>query len=614
MMWGEHQYTLSQFARRAGISEGRARAMWAEKGRLPNPDGSDADGRPLWRASSIDRWCRRTGRAIPEGAIGPASWPDATEPAPLMFSGEVQVRLASWQPPGRVHAMVWDTPHGHLVHVTHYAGEWMENTDAARAAAHVLEPAFWQDAIITIAPTGSFGDSNYEHYTIDGYRLAPKTSTTGPKTRHPMLSFLKAPVDDEEFADPDTVPVEHAGLYDAPEIARVIGRPIPMWLEGSCTPAAVQRMEAFGQEATFTTPDTTTDWPAVRDKFHAARAWGMPENHPQAFAQLARDTLATLANVRQGHAAQRDRGDGWYLVARPARPDWPVDLEQAAHRAAKVPVDLDAAAAELVDLRQQEAEARYPGTTGEALSDAVRTLGSLLYRQRPEVVFTATVRELVTGSGPVVEQWRRTLTPVGEDELERLRSTRRFARLLTSDISPESEAEFGAVAQADQQVAGVWRDPVGRLTVEFTQEEGDDVGPRFATEWPTGQPDGWNEYTVIAADPSSNGAVFALTPTPDGELRADPLPNPGGAPRYSWGYSGTGPTTLYGALARCAFGQWHRLDDQEWIGQPWLSTRADSELWRLISQTEQGASIRLPWPQIQAWVSDDHRRVTALRR
>ncbi|MFI7049795.1 hypothetical protein [Streptosporangium sandarakinum] len=192
---------------------------------------------------------------------------------------------------------------------------------------------------------GIFGGSNYDYYNFDGYRLVPEASPAGPKPGHRLLSFLKAPVDDdEEFPDPDpdTVPVEPAGLYDPSEIARVISRPIPMWLTGSCTPAAVQRMEAFGQEATFTIPDTTTDWPAVRDKLQEARAWGMPESHPQAFAQLARDALATLAEVRQGHATQRERGDGWCLVARPARPDWPIDLEQAARSAAEAPVDLQA--------------------------------------------------------------------------------------------------------------------------------------------------------------------------------------------------------------------------------------------------------------------------------
>ena len=54
-------HTVAQLARRAGFSEGRGRALLAA-GRLPRPDHEDAGGRPLWRASTIDAWCRRTGR------------------------------------------------------------------------------------------------------------------------------------------------------------------------------------------------------------------------------------------------------------------------------------------------------------------------------------------------------------------------------------------------------------------------------------------------------------------------------------------------------------------------------------------------------------------------
>ena len=58
-------YTLAQLARRAGISEGRARALHADK-KLPRPDRKDADGRPLWLGSTIDAWCRQTGRPLRE--------------------------------------------------------------------------------------------------------------------------------------------------------------------------------------------------------------------------------------------------------------------------------------------------------------------------------------------------------------------------------------------------------------------------------------------------------------------------------------------------------------------------------------------------------------------
>ncbi|MGI5292665.1 hypothetical protein ACQEVF_56470 [Nonomuraea polychroma] len=606
----ERRYTLSQFARRVGISEGRARAMWAEKDRLPKPDGHDADGRPLWHASTIDRWCRRTGRTVPENATGLTSWPDAHEPAPIVFRGEVQLPHSSWMPPGRVYVIVWDTPHGHLVHVTRYSKEWMDPGNAARAAAHVLQPTFWQDAVIVVPPPGSFGESNYDYYDIDAYRLVPG-GTPDPDSRYGrrFLFSQNTSVDDDDPFDPDSVPVEPAALYYTSDIARVIGQPVPMWLEGTCTTTAVQRLEVFGAAATFTIPDTTTNWPSTRDKLETARSWGMAERYPQAFAQLAGDTLATLAKVQEDHAAQRERGDGWYLVARPAHPDWPIALEQAARQAADLPLDLEAAADELPRLRIDEAEATYPGIVGEALDDAVHTLGTLLRRHKPEIVFDTTVRKVITGSGPVVEQWKQTLTRVPEHDRAELTSTRRFARLLAADISPAAEEEFRSVAEAQQHVTDVWHDQSGRLVVQFDES----MGGRetwLATEWPTGQPEAWGDTTVIAGDPASDGAVFALTPLADGTLRADPLPNPGDKPGYTWGYTGSGPTTLYSALARCVLGTWSNRND--WIVRSWTTgIRAHSELWHLITHTKQGASIRMPWPQVQAWIHEDHKRATA---
>ncbi len=47
-------HTLAQLARRPGISEGRARALFAETpSGLPRPDRTDADGHPLWWASTM---------------------------------------------------------------------------------------------------------------------------------------------------------------------------------------------------------------------------------------------------------------------------------------------------------------------------------------------------------------------------------------------------------------------------------------------------------------------------------------------------------------------------------------------------------------------------------
>ena len=152
----EEQYTLAQFARRVGISESRARAMRAAGDRLPSPDATDAGGHPLWRESTIDRWCRRVGRPVPRQARGLAAWDDAREPAPVMFSGEVLARSRAGRP-FRVHAVVSDTTNGHLVHLTPFDLEWVHPRESVRVAAQLLEPAFWDDAVIIVPPTGSFG-------------------------------------------------------------------------------------------------------------------------------------------------------------------------------------------------------------------------------------------------------------------------------------------------------------------------------------------------------------------------------------------------------------------------------------------------------------------------
>ena len=360
---------------------------------------------------------------------------------------------------------------------------------------------------------------------------------------------------------------------------------------------------AFGYGTTFTVPDTTTQWPQTRENLTAAFQWGMAERFPQAFAALARDARATLDDTQRQHARQGERGEGWYLVARPARPDWPVTLEQAATEAAGHEPDLDAAAAELEQLRPLEAQETYPGPLGEALFEATRELGWLLHQQRPELVFNATVRQVIISAGPVVEQWRETLTPVSAAEQGQLTNSRRLARLLSSDISPQVEAEFHFVDNSRNQVNAMWRDHADRLVVELDEKAWNDE-LLLAMEWPTDLPDGWDDHTVIAGDAYAD-AVFALTSTKDGRLRADPLPNPAADPSYTWGYSGTGPSNLYDALVRCALGLWPSNSPGDWLNRP---APTGSELWAFITGTAKDGPIRLPWPQVQAWARADRKR------
>jgi len=520
-----------------------------------------------------------------------------------MFSGEVLARSRSGRP-FRVHAVIWDTANGHVVQLTSFNFEWLRHEEAARAAAQILKPRFWDDAVIVIPLTGTFGGADYDLYSVDTYRLKPLREA-GQSHERGLFSFLKAPAAEEpEPPDPAAISVETTGLYPAAEIERVLGRPMPMWLEGSCTPRAARRLEAFGQGATFTVPDTTTAWPAARDRLDAALEWGMPNQFPQSFAALARDTLETLQDVQEKHASQRERGQGWYLVARPARPDWRLTFEQAARDAARMDVDLDAAAAELERLRLLEAQQPYPGVLGEALFEATSLLGWLLSSHRPELVFDATVRVVIICAGPVAEQWHQTLIPVAADEQAKLVASRRIARLLSPDISPRTEEEFGFVQKSRQELIGLWRDHAGRLVAELT-ERAWDGSPLLNVEWPTNLPHGWNDHTVIAADDQSDGAVFALTPLPDGQLRADPLPNPAADPSYTWGYSGTGPSNLYDALVRCALGMWASPSSDDWLNQ---LAPPNSELWEYITTAAQNGPIRLPWPQVQAWARADRNR------
>ena len=158
---------------------------------------------------------------------------------------------------------------------------------------------------------------------------------------------------------------------------------------------------------------------------------------------------------------------------------------------------------------------------------------------------------------------------------------------------------------ARRQVVGIWRDYAGRLVVETTEESWDGH-PLLEVEWSTGLPADWNEHTIIAADPEADvGAVFALTPMLDGTLRADPLPNPGSDPSYTWGYRGTGPSNLYDALVRCALGIWASSSADNWLLKP---PPDGSQLWHYISTAPKESPIRLSWPQVQAWARADRKR------
>ncbi|MGH7882963.1 MAG: hypothetical protein ACREN8_08670, partial [Candidatus Dormibacteraceae bacterium] len=329
----------------------------------------------------------------------------------------------------------------------------------------------------------------------------------------------------------------------------------------------------------------------------------MPEKFPQAFAELARNTLDILEEVQHKHRQQSDSGEGWYLVARPDRPYWPVALEQAARRAIETEVSLDMAAQELKQLREIEAGKEYGDDLGRVLYEAIEQLAIRLLPHYPELGFAPIVRHLVKPIGPVFEQWKQTLTPISDKEVEELKATRRFTRLLADEIEPQVGDDF--ISKARECIGSCWRDPIGRLVVELqkTTSEGTTV---FAVEWPTTLPHEWNEETILASDPEMSGTLFAISSALDGNLRVDPVPNPGAEPNYSWGYEGTSPWNLYWALFRCACGL-YASQNNEWKGDRLDALYEQSKLWRYITTLDGDAPFRLRWSQIQAWVHEDSR-------
>ncbi|MDQ3763952.1 MAG: hypothetical protein M3460_20810 [Actinomycetota bacterium] len=190
---------------------------------------------------------------------------------------------------------------------------------------------------------------------------------------------------------------------------------------------------------------------------------------------------------------------------------------------------------------------------GEALREACRTLSAILKHTLPEAAAEAPIPYTILVLGPVTKQYLATCTPLPEDEQEQLlaNSSRRLVRLLVMVAEdPEYIRGSGLLERAIKEVVTLYHDPAGRMVAKIrpTNEYHE---ARLAIEWPQTFPDDWTEATVIAGDAAmGETGLFALTPTPNGDMRIEPLPNPGEAPGYTWGYSGSGPATVYEALVR----------------------------------------------------------------
>ena len=587
-----HPHTMAQFARRAGISEGRARALLGD-GKLPAPDGADADGRPLWGDTTVDAWCQTTNRPVQDEALWIFRVPAAAEPAAEMFHGLVEIQ-DGWHRAHQVHAIVWDTPHGHIVYVMPLVGDSLEDYGVskrhlARAGLHLVQPAFWADALVCTFSSVSLpyasGDDDYRHYNFDVFRLTP-AQPEEPARRPRRLRLFGQAVDPEPgFAEGPRGAVGEGTIIMAPIIARAIGRPVPLWVEGTCTPEAVSRVRAY--RGTVTVPDVVTDWPAARDALEKAQAWGMRESHPAAFAALAADTMQTLHQVQRQLHFLADHGEGWQLAARPAAPDVPFALERAlATPAPDLPQE--DVVAELHALHAIERDLPSDDVHGEAIERAVESLAYTVAQEQPDAIPERIFPYAWTRKGPVADLLMDHLTPTATwDQTAENPHTpmpRRVQRLVQT--------------RGEDRIRAAFTDKHGRyvLLVAPLRDQGP---PEFLAEWPTAVPAGWNQDTVIAAD-DSNGAtgVFALTPNPDGSITVDPVPlDPGSGPSFAYGYHGGSPWTLYTALLRCAApsGTSRRHVHE--------ASHQDSQLWKAISTTT--GHLRLPWPQIRQWAQED---------
>ncbi|WP_163554468.1 hypothetical protein [Candidatus Frankia alpina] len=601
----QQPHTLAQFAERAGISDGRARALYAAKpSGLPAPDRVDAGGRPLWWASTIDIWCARTGREVSMDSLWLYRAPAARTPAAELRRGVVT--LGRYGRPHTFYVIVWDTEHGHVVYLQPLEKKDEHKDRLAVHAAELIEPRWWSTAAV-IMPL----EENLESPLGDGpfayvYRLttAPdaeelqETETDGGAFGG-LRRWFQRTATAEASAEPRA---EWAGQQDLADLAKAIGHTIPLWLYD--TETSVNAEQTLSYNRTFTVEDTVTAWPAVEKRLTRTVEIGMPGEFPAAFAALAVDAAEGLQALRAAHERMPDAGDGWYLVCRPARPAPPIDLEQRITGATLV-TDTDLVAKELIELRTVEGELDCDDPRGDPYTEAITLLE---WQLRRAAKASGAIRDShdyapvaddgflpysAPWEGPVVDAWRKTLTPL--KDLDPLFRLRRIHRLL--DERPL------------EQVREAYRDPEGRYVLVIELHAGV-LWSR--AEWPASPRavSTWTDKTVLAADDGAQSVVtlLALTATDDGRMRVDPVPLPPRSDRDAFGYSygGGTPTTTYHALLRCALGDIPELSKIRRLpGERHADGTPVSQLWAAISTTK--GPLRLSWPQVQLWARADQK-------
>ncbi|WP_433291541.1 hypothetical protein ACQPZQ_02380 [Pseudonocardia sp. CA-142604] len=636
--WGGHLHTLAQLAHRAGISESRARGLFPAK--LPPPDRHDAGGRPLWWSATIDAWCAGTGRIVNDDALWLFQTKDAETTPVELVRGVVEL-------PGygneqvKYYAVVWDTPHGHVIYLMPI-GEWHHPDGVAHRAASLIEPRWWSDAIVIMPFPEELAELVREHAerdpTVYIYRLTtepktvPERSTRAPATRAAGSPFdgirrwFASLTEDarDDPGNPDTRQAakspraEWVTSLSMSEVARPLGAPLPLWINGTLSEATVTRSLAYA--GTVTVPDKTTGWPGVQNRVENALKIDLAGDYPGAWAVLAVDARQRLEQIRAAHAALPDSAPGWQLMARPAKPQVPLGLETRL-TVATLAENPEQVAAELTALRDAVADLTVDDPQADVYTEAIKLLTlqlnhhlrqqgavrrstDVLGNELAAVLNHTTVPFSAPWQGSVIEEWKSTLTPVA-DIAAALRR-RRLVDLLRSeqDLDP-------------QTIAAIYQDRHGHYVVVPTEEDED--RRIFEAEWPVDLDavSTWNEHTVIAADHVHQAtALLALTPTEDGRMRVDPVPVPepqGHRQAFAYGYPGGTPSTTYRALVRCALPDEHDnvrlLDFREKLSAE--QEPPVSELWDALVTTRK--PLRLRWPDIQRWARADLATSTALR-
>lgn len=381
------------------------------------------------------------------------------------------------------------------------------------------------------------------------------------------------------------------------EIAAVLDRPIPVWLNDTTT---VENAETFltYTQTFITETDTLTAWPEIQAQLDHAVAAGMPGRFPAGFAALAADAEEALHTVRVAHERTPDTGSGWYLACRPPRPAPPLVLEQRI-TGVKPVTDLDLVARELAELQALERDLPAADAAGDAYRTATLELARQLRDARGKPGAAASVpagEDLAVYfgpfTGPVVDTWRKNLTLV---DLDQARDLRRVQRLIDGGYENMARAAY--------------RDTDGRYIIEIELSTGQRW---FRGEWPIALDvvATWTDKTMLVGDGTGSvTTLLALTPNDDGGFRVDPVPvlNRWGTQAFAFGYTGGTPSSTYVALVRCVFGEdpanteifsharQHRDSEDNLV----------SQLWQAISTTT--GSIRLSWPQLQLWARADHK-------